>query len=107
MRTTLRKLRIVFRNKEYFSRNINEGPTNTKDSGRSGGKETPNPTIGFIKTVIVFCKMKMAFRKMIIVFRKTDNHGLQKQPGFRNRDNKIRNTFIVYRNKKKEDELDR
>ena len=75
---------VVFRNKEYYSRNVNEGPTPTNGSERSGGKDASNPFVGFLKTVVVFCTTNKAFRNMMVVFRNTDNYFRKKKKGFNN-----------------------
>ena len=100
MNKNFRKMMVVFRNKEYYSRNVNEGPIHTDVGCLLKGKEVFNPYIDFIKTVVVFCKTNKTFKDlMAVVYRNTENYFMNKTRGFTNKDKEVRNTLIVFRNK--------
>ena len=61
----IRKMMVVFRNKEYHSRNVNEGPTHKKGSESSARKHASSPFVGFLKIVIIFCTTNKAFKNRI------------------------------------------
>lgn len=84
---------------------MDNGSTNTKEGGNPAEKDKPRSRTGLLKTLLGLFKRNKAFRNLVVVFRNTDKHFKKKLSGFRNKDSKIRTTFIVYRNKKKDEDL--
>ncbi|HAH26233.1 MAG TPA: hypothetical protein DCL77_21125 [Prolixibacteraceae bacterium] len=94
-----KKLMVVFRNTKYYSRNFDEGPTDTNHGMPSKGKDASNPYIRLLKTVVVFYKTSKAYRNMIVVFKNTDNYFRKKYENSGKKDKGLRNMVVTFRSK--------
>lgn len=101
MNSSFRKLIVVFRNKEYRSRYINEGPTNTTGGSRREGKVVSGSYIGYLRSVIVFCKISKTFKNMAVIFRNTENYFRNKIENQSHQNNPFKKLVVVFRNKNK------